>query len=169
MRSPASVRPQARLHAACHVRLRMRVHRATVSVPHLPCGAQALPQGEAQARDYDDSLLRWRLLRVPARRQRRCPTPGRHQGVVYDPVGAERIARLDELFLPEWGQKRRTSPPTIPAAPPAQALRSSAKSRFFASPTVRAGAGIEPFGEDMHVFMRAVRPRPGLRRRAASA
>ena len=27
------------------------------------------------------------------------------QGVVYDPVGAERIARLDELFMPEWEQK----------------------------------------------------------------
>lgn len=57
-------------------------------------------------RDYDDSLLGgacYVFLRgVSADAQR---GPDGIQGVVYDPVGADRIARLDELFLPEWEQK----------------------------------------------------------------
>ncbi|MFR6359865.1 MAG: hypothetical protein ACLUNV_09785 [Sutterella wadsworthensis] len=83
----------------------MRVHRYRLQYLIYLCGAQALPQGEA-GRDYDDSLLGGASPRVPARRQRRCPArPRRHPGRrTSDPVGAERIARLDELFLPE-GQK----------------------------------------------------------------
>lgn len=57
-------------------------------------------------RDYDDSLLGgacYVFLRGVSADARRGPKG--IQGVVYDPVGAERIARLDELFLPEWEQK----------------------------------------------------------------
>ena len=57
-------------------------------------------------RDYDDSLLGgacYVFLRGVSADARRGPEG--IQGVVYDPVGAERIARLDELFLPEWEQK----------------------------------------------------------------
>ena len=56
--------------------------------------------------EYDDSLLGgacYVFLRGVSADALRGPDG--IQGVVYDPVGAERIARLDELFMPEWEQK----------------------------------------------------------------